>query len=508
MTVFQPGLRGCSQHTLSMTQTHQDVKKLSFATALIAVVIGIVAKLSLTRGDLLPGLDGAYYWIQVRSLLENQSLAFPDLPLVFWIQAGIAKVIGNVPLAVRISDAVLPAISAIPIYFIAKKYKKPFLPTIAILIVLLHPVQLFFFTGDFIKNEATIPAVFFMALVLVNWEKKSKRFSILSLVGLTFLIAFSHFGTILLAFMLVGIWALFQLRKGDLKFWLRGIAFAVLAFLSLLAMLAILVPTRYERLINFLTTPSVVFQNPAWERIIHSSSLSVMSIAIIIGQIATLILGIITWNSRSKFTFSDLSLVNSSLITTFLFSSPFIGMEWSDRLAGLSIVSLSIAAIIIFGNIENLSQKLLVMVLAGVTLFSTLPLSTLEMKHVFSDREYADFKELAKHVENSGNSIIVARHGVEYLSAWEFDADVVLDTYYESADLSSYDSIYFIQELSKSEPAAKDGQDDKKPPQPPKGIDPAGKSGKEDVPADLPKKEEVTGETIYSNSSFALVKVR
>ena len=489
-----------------MNETSQNIKRNSLATSLMAAIVGIGAKLSLTSSDLLPGLDGAYYWVQVRSVLSNFTLAFSDLPLVFWIQAGIAKVVGNIPVAVRISDAVLPAISAIPIYLIAKNYRKPFLPAIAILVVLLHPVQLYFFTGDFIKNEATIPVVFFMALVLINWNKKSKRFSIISLVGLTLLIAISHFGTLLLAFMLVGAWALVQLRKSSLKFWLRGIAIAVAASAALMGMLAILVPSRYERLVNFITTPSAIFQNPAYDRIIHSPSISVMTIAIFIGQFSSLILGVITWYSRSKFSFSDLSLVISCLITTFIFSSPIIGMEWSDRLTGLSIVSLSIAAIIIFGSVEILWQKSLVTILAAVTLLSTLPLSTLEMKRVFSDQEYSDFKELASHVEVPNNSVIVARHGVEYLSAWEFATDVVLETYYESADVSSYNSVYYIQELGKTAPGM--GGGGSKPEKPALGIGSSDKGGKADIPPNLPNKIEITGETIYSNSSFALVKVR
>ena len=495
-----------------MEKSAQKIKRISIASSLFAVIVGIGAKLSLTTGDLLPGIDGAYYWVQVRSVLNNFTLAFSDLPLIFWIQAGIAKVIGNIPLAVRISDAVLPAISAIPIYLIAKKYRKPFLPAIGILIVLLHPVQLFFFTGDFIKNEATIPAVFFMALVLVNWEKKSKRFSILSLLGLTLLIAISHFGTILLAFSLVGMWSLLQLRKSGAKFWIRGVAASLLAFAALLVTLAILVPSRYERLVNFLTTPSVIFENPEYDRILNGSSLSVMTVAIILGQISTLILAGITWRSRSKFTFSDLSLVISSLLTTFIFSSPFIGMEWSDRLTGLSIVSLSIAAIIIFGTVDVLWQKLVVGVLAAVTLFSALPLSKLEMKQVFSDQEYSDFKDLAAHVEISSNSVIVARHGVEYLSAWEFSRDVVLETYYESADLRSYDSVYYIEEVGKGDPGmGGGGSQPTKPPtgsKPPTGMAPSGTSGKGGVPPSMPNKVSITGETIYSNGSFAFIKVR
>jgi len=491
-----------------MNQDSAMIRRIPLLTSLLAVVAGIWAKLSLTSGDLLPGLDGAYYWVQVRSVLNNFTLAFSDLPLVFWIQAVIAKVVGNVALAVRISDAVLPALSAIPIYLIAKKYKNPFLPAIAILVVLLHPVQLYFFTGDFIKNEATIPVVFFMALVLVNWDKKSKRFSIISLLALTFIIAIAHFGTLLLAFMLVGTWALLQLRKSGLKFWLRGIAVSVVALAVLLGVLAVLVPTRYDRLVNFLTTPSVIFQSPALDRILNSPSLSVMTIAILIGQLATLILGAITWFARSKFSFSDMSLVISSLLTTFIFSSPLIGMEWSDRLTGLSLVSLTIAAIIIFGSVDNLWHKLPIAILAAVTLFSAIPLSTIEMKRVFSNQEYSEFKDFASHVNIPSNSVIVARHGVEYLSAWEFSTDVVLDTYYESADLSSYSSVYYIQELKTFMPDGGGKSDGLKPPKPPTGKGPSDNGGKPGMPMDLGKQTAITGETVYSNTSFALVKVR
>jgi multisubunit Na+/H+ antiporter MnhF subunit len=315
-----------------------------------------------------------------------------------------------------------------------------------------------------------------------------------------------------------------------MKFWLRGIAISVGALALSLAILAILVPTRYESLVNLITTPTVIFQNPSYDRIFQGSSLSVVTFTIIISQISSVILGAITWYSRSKYSFSDLSLVISSLVTTFVFSSPFIGMEWSDRLAGLSFVSLSIAAIIIFGSAENLTQKLPVAILATVTLLSSLPISNFDIKRVFSDQEYSNFKDLASKVEISKNSVIVARHGVEFLSAWEFGTDVVLDTYYGSADLSSYDSVYYIQESKSFAPGIGGGGKDQKfippiggtgqkptsppggmgqkPTPPPGGKGPSDMGGKKDMPMGQPKKVEITGETIYKNDSFTLVKVR
>ncbi|MCX6440104.1 MAG: hypothetical protein NTZ91_02200, partial [Actinobacteria bacterium] len=63
-----------------MIQNSISAKYLPVITSGFAVVLGIWVKLSLTNGPLLPGLDGAYYWVQVQSILNNFSLAFSDLP--------------------------------------------------------------------------------------------------------------------------------------------------------------------------------------------------------------------------------------------------------------------------------------------------------------------------------------------------------------------------------------------------------------------------------------------
>jgi hypothetical protein len=159
-----------------------DFKNRNTATVLLAVLaaaLGVGAKLALTGGELLPGIDGAYYWVQVRSVLEDFTLAFDDLPLVFWAQSLIALVVGDIPLGVRIADALLPAISAIPIFFILRNSKYVWVPAVAILVVLIHPVQLYFFTGDFLKNSAAIPVVFFIGWILYNWGNASKKRSVI-----------------------------------------------------------------------------------------------------------------------------------------------------------------------------------------------------------------------------------------------------------------------------------------------------------------------------------------
>ena len=165
-----------------LSRGNRSIIDLSLVLACGAVFVALVWKLALTRGPLLPGLDGAYYWVQVRSLLERSRMAFDDVPIVFLLQAAVAKVLGDVPLAVRLSDAFLPVFSAIPIYFMTRNSKYRFAPAVAVLVVLLHPVQLYFFTGDFIKNEAAIPLVFFIGYLLMTWDAAKNKKFLLSMV--------------------------------------------------------------------------------------------------------------------------------------------------------------------------------------------------------------------------------------------------------------------------------------------------------------------------------------
>lgn len=477
-------------------------------TSIIAIVSGIAAKLSLTQGELLPGLDGAFYWVQVRSIIENQALAFSDLPLVFWIQALIAKIVGNIPLAVRISDAFLPALSAIPIYLISRKFKNPFLPAVAILVVLLHPIQLYFFTGDFIKNEATIPLTFFIVLVLFNWETNSRKVSVISLAILMLLVALSHFGTAVLALMMVGFWGLLQIRKNKLGSYLRAITASVVLIACFLASLALIVPSRFERLIEFITTPSIVFQRPIFDGIINGYANSIITFTIIVSQLFVIILGVISWRYRSKIPFSQMSIIVSSLITTFILSSPLISMEWADRFTALSFVPLVTAAILIFGNLPEIIARLPIGLLAIAILCSSFFYRSHPIKQVFSEEKYAQFKQLVQQVNIPKNSIIVARHGVEYLTAWHLKTDVVLDSYFETADLTSYSAIFILVET----PSGDKKIGDLKPPvnskaEKPKlpnnlGDKPSKNGGKEINPSQL------GGQYFFGNDSFTLIQIR
>ena len=70
----------------------------------------------------------AYYLVQVRSILENFSLWIPDMPLTFYIQAAVAKILeifysqsDAILYWVKIADSILPPLIIFPAFFLIKK---------------------------------------------------------------------------------------------------------------------------------------------------------------------------------------------------------------------------------------------------------------------------------------------------------------------------------------------------------------------------------------------------
>lgn len=422
--------------------------KLWIAGLLAAIATGtaIWVKLSLTSGALLPGIDGAYYWVQARSILEHGRLAFDDLPLILVIQAGLGALFGNIPLGVRISDAVLPALSAIPIFFMMKDNKRVWVPAIAIAAVLLNPVQLFFFTGNFIKNAAAIPLVFVIGLILMRWEKLSHRKAIIGLVSTLIVLALCHFGVLLLGILLVSVWLLMQLRKRHWKFWSKAIAIAAGVIGLVLASLAIFVPARFERLMSLVSNPLSLFADPTWQAMFNMRAEFSTTFSTISGQLGAIALAIVGWLIRRKLSFSDRSLLVSSLAAAFLLSSPFIANEWSNRLSAMIFVPLSLAAILITLRTDKLWPKVIPTALAlSAIVISALSFSNQHGQMLMSDSQYAEFQKMAKSVNLPKNSAVVARHGIEFLVAWDMQVDVIQDNYYQEADKSKYSHIYVLQ---------------------------------------------------------------
>ena len=84
------------------------VRRLWIATTLGLVLVAIVVRFSINFSYAYPpGTNAAYYPVQTRTWLTHGHLLYTDLPLIFWLNAGLSKVL--IASGLTISDAVLIA---------------------------------------------------------------------------------------------------------------------------------------------------------------------------------------------------------------------------------------------------------------------------------------------------------------------------------------------------------------------------------------------------------------
>ena len=98
----------------------------------VVLALGMAARAwILFTTPLVPGINGAYYLIQARALLEKGSLAVPDFPLTFFWHAFLARTLqflAGAPLetailwATKLTDAIVPPLAAIPVYLLIRNW--------------------------------------------------------------------------------------------------------------------------------------------------------------------------------------------------------------------------------------------------------------------------------------------------------------------------------------------------------------------------------------------------
>ncbi|MFT3829918.1 MAG: hypothetical protein QM691_09470 [Opitutaceae bacterium] len=242
---------------------------------LVLLALAIAARAWLLfRTALVPGMNGAYYLVQARALLEHGRLGIPDLPLTFWLQAGLARlcqlVTGLPPedailLTVKLADSVLPPLVAIPLARLALQWTAA--GERASTLALLAPAaaaalgaQALRMAGDFQKNSLAL--VWFAALApaaLVFLRRPSRQTMLAPLVLLA-LLGLTHIGVLGGALVFCGLLALAALATAERTarrhiLLLLGLGASVLGLAGGTAY-ALYDPARVTRLVTAFTQPA------------------------------------------------------------------------------------------------------------------------------------------------------------------------------------------------------------------------------------------------------------
>lgn len=177
------------------------------------VIIGFLVYMNKQLSSpLLFGIDGPYYYIQVRSLIESGNLKYLDPPLAFYILTGFSLLLNNIVLGIKVGSVLVVLTTTYILYYLVKNMTKSSFGGLIASILFIFSPYLTRMSFDLIKNAM---GLLFLSLtfLLVHYavKKYSYRYALLAsvsiiLTGLTHIIDFG------LALAFLWIYLLFLIR--------------------------------------------------------------------------------------------------------------------------------------------------------------------------------------------------------------------------------------------------------------------------------------------------------
>ncbi len=438
------------------------------AGALAAVLLAgfLVRSLATLLPPLPVGEDGAYYLVQVRAIIRDGALVFPDFPLLFYVQAGVASLLAlgmeqraAIVGAVRLTDTFLPLALAVPIFLFARAFVRPgergARGAVAVALVGLVAVasgSSLLMAGGMIKNATALPPSFLFAFAAYQWLREGRPGSLAWAAVWFVLASLTHMGGFALsaafgAGILAAGLAASEVRS---RVWLPAAVLGA-SLTGCLAIVGALDPARAGRLVHAVLAPGWLFAgSPAVAWLLGSSGQALRALPVpeqvLLGN-ALGVLGVIAlWRHRLAMDASTRVLLAASTLVTLAFSSPLLRPEVLERLALLAYVPGTVPLVYLLcreaGAAVVVAPLALAMLLHGALAVKTLRQTTLVP---------AAHEELARFstVLPPGRVIVITRPLLRWWVAWTMEThfSTRVEPALAARGASTYDAVLVLDEL-------------------------------------------------------------
>jgi len=419
----------------------------------------------LFRTQYVPGINGAYYLVQARSLLERGALAIPDLPLTFHLHAALAWMLAKLtPLAqadaivwaVKLCDALLPPLVAWPVFVLVRRWARSRgqgdLVPVAAAVLSCVPATMFRAVGDVQKNSLALVWLALLALTLREWLESPTPRRALALLGALLLLGTTHVGVLGAGLVLAAaVLAAFAARVRGSAAWRRMLPWMGAGAL-LLALTAALVswrfdPARVHRLAVAFTSPGrFAFDGGQAAIRLGSARFVARWVAFLALAAAAAPALAIAWRRRKELAASDFALVAGAALAVLAMAAPVFSMDKSIRFWEIALLP---ANLVVAFSVLHLAtpwrRRALVALalLAGVGgTAASLPRGGADSLSEPALRELAG---LARHVPRPDRTLLVAPHGAEWWSAWLLRTRVAQPEALRPDDWRRYDAVLFLE---------------------------------------------------------------
>ncbi len=435
--------------------------------ALILLTAWLRARIS-GSSPLLPGINGGYYPLLVRNLIETGSLRYPDTPLVYWIQAPLSLFIrlfqgqdtdSAVIMASRLFDAIVPALTCIPVYLFSRKVlnDKPdslWMALAAAAFSCLYLSVLLVMNTDLQKNGAgmLLAACYLNSAFNLSIRVTVKRI----LVSLLFLVltALTHTGCFALIFVFTLVagtgYLIRQPRQNK-----RNMILSLLSALGVLLLVSVAVlwhdPDRLARVISLYLNPLRIVEAPYLWVLLSGQfvyfgflfyNLMIINALSISGFILVFIF-------RKRLSPVEFPFVMAMALVGLILSSPLIGMEWALRFHLMAFLPIAFSCVFVCKVLKNrFAGYLIIAMLAGLSLLSGVAGYRARPEPAITTESYTDLKELGLAFPVKTTDLIVARHGLEWWVGWTMHCRTGKEYCLRAADWDKYPSIFLLKQLS------------------------------------------------------------
>jgi hypothetical protein len=414
---------------------------------LIVCCMAILVRLFLNfHISLLPGINGGYYPVQIRSILESGHMAISDMPLFFYLSAFVTKICSLILpnydsntliiVVIKILDSIALPLMLIPFFLIQKKlfksdYSKLFiLSLITYLVLSFTPLLL---TSEALKNAAGLALMLLFFYHYLSFLKYRTKKSLFLSIFVLLIIGITHFGvfTISILSFVIGLIIFFK-RKAVIPIILVSvISFVLVAIFdfdrarSLLFMWTRAFTAFFHA--NFMKNPPGIF--------------NYFSSYILIGIIVT---ALKRQKSMPEFHRNALRLF---LVLIILLSLPFYNFELGRRLGLMLIIPQSLALLILYPYLKKQVRTLIVLALFLVVSASLITNIVKPKTLAITHEAYVDLIDLGEYIPNPDKSIVFARHGIEWWLAWEHRTKIAHPHIeIDEAMKEKYEAIYILRQ--------------------------------------------------------------
>lgn len=388
--------------------------------------------------ELLSG-NGGYYPLQVRTVLERGELAFPDMPFLFYLDAGIVRfltffgatasneLILNV---VKVVDSLSVPLLLIPLYQILNLSKRInfsyfILSIVGFAVLSFYTLNL---TSSFQKNSLAITILifsiswFFKFLESKNWKQLIVAIAFLTLTGLT------HFGTFAFALLLGTFFLAFSFKK-------KAVIPIILLITAALLLIYQFDTVRFSRLLLSWKGLFSRLPNPG----------QLLLTGVYLGFAIVTTRGYIRF--KNSFNIYDKAIILTCISLLIFIPFPIIDPQASGRMSAFLFIPI-VLILFKFEPFISIKMKKIVSIGLGVITLGSIGFFIIMTPPVeVSIEALKDMDKMKPYITEPDRTVIVSKHNLEFWVAWALEVDVSQESKFNDTLINDYEDIFIINQI-------------------------------------------------------------